>query len=233
MTPREAIPKSWTDHLTDAPCGLGLDLATSDKGTSNPSSLAVTQREGRIYKERLIVSWKTADPDVTTAITKMVIEDIIELNLNIRRLAIDASNEVFFARQLKKALRHLCSCVLVKGGEKLKHEGEEMDAKTLIGHIYVNAIEDGQVELPIGSFIYDDHRLVKSDRGSFQTDTGKNGQHGDTFDAGKLSIWALIKGSGKVEAFAVGPGSKSKPLRKGLFGSLRDRFSRRTNQLNT
>lgn len=233
MTPREAIPQAWTDHLTDAPIGLGLDLATSDKGTSNPSSLAVTQKEGRIYKVRLLISWKTSDPDVTTAIVKLVINDILKANVNIKRLSIDASNEVFFATKLKKDLRGLCQSVLVKGGEKLKHDGLEMDAKTLLGNLYVNALEDGQVELPSGSFIMDDHRLVKSDRGSFQTETGKNGQHGDTFDAVKHSIWGLIRGGGKVQATAVGPGSKNKAQRPGVIGSLRNRFSRKTNRLSS
>jgi hypothetical protein len=229
MKCRDAIPSSWVDHLTDAPVGLGLDLATSAKGTSNPSVLAATQKEGRIYRVRLIVSFKTENPDVTREVVKLVCEDILRKSINIRKLSVDASNEVFFARQLKTFIQNLCSATLVKGGEKIKHNGIEMDAKTLLGHLYVNAIEDGQVELPLGDFIFDDHRLVKNDRGGFITDLGKNGQHGDTFDAVKLSIWSLVKGGGKVQAQAI----TQKSLRTGLIGSLSDRFRKLKKTLST
>lgn len=232
MTPREAIPSSWVDNLTDNPVGLGLDLATSDKGTSNPSSLAVTQKVGTLYKIRLIVSWKTEDPAVTKAIVRLILDDIIKAGLRPKRLSIDASNEVFFAREIQKDLKNICSVSLVKSGVKIKHDGHELDAKTLIGNLYVNAIEDDLVELPTGDFIFTDHRLVKRERGSFQTETGKGGQHGDTFDGAKLSIWSLVKGGGKVKAQAVDITGKDKPLRRGLIGAIGNAI-RSSIQLNT
>lgn len=232
MTPREAIPTSWTDYLTDHSVGLGLDLATSDKKGSNPSSLSVTQKVGRVYKVRLLVAWKTEDPDVTKAITSLVINDIIHAGKSARRLSIDASNEVFFARELKKLLRSKCAVSLVKSGENIKHDGHELDAKTIIGNIYINALEDGQVELPEGTFIATDHRLVKRDRGSFTTDTGKGGQHGDTFDSTKLSIWSLIKGGGKVQAQAVDTTGKKKSQRRGVIGPIGN-FMRRNFKINS
>lgn len=232
MTPREAIPNTWIDFLTNHKIGLGIDLATSDKGTSNPSSLTVTQKVGRVYKVRLLVSWKTEDPDVTKAVVKMVLEDIRLAGFRAKRLSIDASNEVFFARQLKKFLRGHCSVTLVKGGEKIKYDGHELDAKTILGNLYINELEDGNIDLPENNFIFTDHRLVKRDRGSFVTETGKAGQHGDTFDSTKLSIWSLIKGGGKVKADAVDTTGKRKGRRKGVIGPI-GKSSHQTTKLNT
>ena len=220
MTTREAIPKSWIDHLGNGSLGLGTDLATTEKGTSNPSALAVTEQVGQRYLVRLLLAWKTADPDVTTAIIGHVLDDIAAANCRPKKLSIDASNEVFFATALKKKFQNKCPVILVKGGEKVKYKGEEFAAKTLLGNLYVNAIEDGLVSLPDGDFIRDDHRLVNREKGTFTTETGKNGQHGDTFDAVKHSIWALLVGGGRVQANAVDITGGNKPKRPGLIGPI-------------
>lgn len=233
MTPREAIPQSWTDHLTDGDIGLGLDLATSDKKTSNPSSLTVTQKIGRQFKTRFNVSWKTDDPAVTTAICELILDDLLKIGKKAKRLSIDASNEVFFAKELKKKFSKYCQIKLIKSGQNIKHDGHELDAKTLIGNIYINLIEDGLLDLPNSKFLFDDHRLVKRDRGSFTTETGKNGQHGDTFDSGKLSVWSLIKGGGSVSAQAVDTSGKAhSKSRPGLMGPISKGY-RNKQKINT
>lgn len=222
MNPRAAIPRSWTDRLGSGPLGLGLDLATTDKGTSNPSALTVLEGEhGRFYT-RLAVSWKTADPEVTEAILALILADLQDLRAIIRRLSIDASNEVFFATNLKTKFNSVVPVSLIKGGEKLEHKGESMLAKNLLGSLYVNALDDNILTLPSGQFLTDDHRLVQRERGTFVAATSRTGQHGDLFDSGKLALWSLIKGGGRVRADAVDiSGGGSAPLRPGLFGPIK------------
>lgn len=234
MTPREAIPLSWTDHLRDGPIGVGNDLGTTTKKTSNPSSITVIQKEGLIYHTRLVVTWKTDDPDVSEAMLQCVLDDIARAN-RCRRICLDASNEVFFATRLKKALIRFCPVELVKGGAKIDYKGESMNSKTLLGNIYVNCFEDGIITLPLGDWLKNDHRLVTKDRGSFVTALGRNGEHGDTFDSGKLAVYAIEKGSGRIQASgaAVGSMGGSKPKRPGIIGPIGQQARRFLNRLNS
>lgn len=230
MTPREALPSSWIDCLTGGAIGVGMDIGTTDKGVSNPSAVAVLEKVGRFFRERLLIAWKTDNPDISEAIITLVLEDLQGAKQPARRLSLDASNEVFFCKRLRKNIRKFCPVALVKGGQNLRYQGEDHQAKSLLGNLYINAIEDGELCLPAGDFIKDDHRLVSRERGSFQTATNSAGQHGDTFDAGKLALWSLLSGSGKIEASAVDiTGKNSKPLRQGLIGPLTQRARRKFN----
>ena len=64
----DAVPVGWLDYLSEpllgrvGRIGLGLDVATTEKATSNPSSLAVTEEVGLDYFVRLLLRWKTSDP---------------------------------------------------------------------------------------------------------------------------------------------------------------------------
>ncbi len=55
---------------------------------------------------------------------------------------------------------------------------------------------------PNERWIIDDRFLVKRDKGSFAADLGPNGEHGDTFDGGKLAYWPLLA-PGRAEAAGV------------------------------
>lgn len=225
MTPRQAISSEWAQRLTHGPLALGYDVATSEKGTSNPSALAVMQREGRICIARLIVSWKTREPAVARQIIAAALDDISHAGHKPRRLCIDASSEKFYAADIRTHFRARVATELVAGGQKLDFRGESLDAKSLLGNMYASALEDGLIFLPAGEWIEFDHRLVKREAGRFVTDLGPGGEHGDTFDAGKLSFWGLQSG-GTVRAHAaqVGTGvSGHQPLvnRPGLIGPLR------------
>lgn len=221
MTLREAIPRSWTDYLTGGTIGVGKDLGTTENKTSNPSSITVTEQVGRMFHVRLVVTWKTSDPDVSEAILQCVMDDIAAAH-QCKRLCLDASNEIFFATKLKKKFILICSVELVKGGAKIDYKGESMDSKTLLGNLYINLFEDSLITLPLGNWLRDDHRLVTKDRGSFKTNLGRNGEHGDTFDSGKLSIWAIVKGGGRIraDACAVGSMGATKPTRPGVIGPI-------------
>lgn len=222
MTPREAIPRSWTDHLTDGSIGLGLDLGTTENETSNPSALNVLQQSGLHFLTRFLVAWKSDNPDVTIGILQVVFDDLKAAGITVRRLCIDASNETFFAKRLQQIFSRYCIVELVKGGQNIKHEGIELPSKMMLGNLLINCIEDGHFSLPAGQFIPDDFRLVQRDRGSFTTAQGKGGWHGDTFDGSKLALWALLRGGGKVQAHAVDiRGGSSAALRPGLIGPIK------------
>lgn len=206
----QAIPNDWTALLEDAPVGLGLDLATTEKGTSNPSSLTAGQKwAGRFYA-RLVVAWKTADPDVTRAMVRLVLDQLAAADIRPRRLGVDSSNERFYAAELRKEFGGRVPVDLIAGQDKLEHRGTQLDAKTLLGNLYASALEDGLVVLPVDDFIAYDYRLVKREAGGFITDTGKGGEHGDCFDSGKLAYWALEGQGGPVAA---------EPLPVGEFAS--------------
>lgn len=200
MTPRDAIPRSWLDFLKEGPVGVGMDIATTDGPTSNPASITVTQETfGRLY-ERLVISWKTRDEAVATAMLTLVLEDLVSVpRMVIRACSLDASSEVFFCQRLAKALGKHCRFLLIKGGENLVFEGREHPAKELLGNLYVNAHTDGIIATPEAAWIKEDRRLVTRSKGRFVTVTGKAGKHGDTFDSGKHARWALMS-SGTVEA---------------------------------
>lgn len=225
MTPRQAITSEWAARLTQGPLSLGYDVATSEKGTSNPSAVSVLQREGRICITRLIVSWKTREPAVARQVLTAILDDIQNAGFKPRRLCIDASSEKYFAADMRTFLRARVATELVAGGQKLEFRGEALDAKTLLGNMYSSALEDGLIFLPAGEWIEFDHRLVKREAGRFVTDLGPAGEHGDTFDAGKLAYWGLhSSGSPQAHAAQVGTGvSGSQPLvnRPGLIGPLR------------
>lgn len=210
ITVSDAIPNTWLSRLTPEPLGLGLDLATTTKQTSNPSALSVGQRVSGRFIIRLLISWKTADPDVTRAVLRLVLDHIATGPARARRLCIDASNEVFFATDLRKMFGGRLPIELIKGGENIKFRNETLNAKTLLGNLYASLLEDGLCLLPADDWIALDHRLVKREAGGFVTDLGQNGQHGDTFDACKLSYWSVTGTGGNVTA---------DPLQVGSFGA--------------
>jgi len=226
MTPREAIPSSWTDHLQSGAVAIGLDLATTDKTTSNPSGLSVMEDYGGLLNERLVLAFKSADEAVTIAMVQCIFDDLQSAGKRVRACVIDATNETFFAQRLAKLFRKYCAVYLVKGSEKMEHAGETMIAKQLLGNLFANAHTDGQIASPAAAWIKDDRRLVKKIKGLFQTETNAVGQHGDTWDAGKLALWGLKK-KGRVEASGVAVGSSPHgPARRGVLRPLAKFFNK-------
>lgn len=200
MTPREVIPLGWTQYLRAGPLTWGLDLATTEKAKSNPSSLVVMEKWQGLFIERLVLAWKTADDQVTLQILALMFDDVAATNRKFRSGAIDATNETFFAQMVRREFRKYCAIYLIKGGEKLVHKSQEFDAKTLLGSMFVNAHTDGKIATPGASWIKDDRRLVKRNKGKFEADLGREGQHGDTFDGGKLALYCQLKAGGRSEA---------------------------------
>jgi hypothetical protein len=206
MTPRQAISKDWTRHLTGGPLGIGLDLATTANKKSNPSALVVSQQEGNRIIERLVISWKTMDDRVTKAVLRAVCDDIQATKRRPRGIAVDASNEVFLCRQIKREFSAVAPVHLIAGGASVTFKGIEYTFKVLLGNLYAGLYEDGLISHPDCQWIIDDRRLVQREKGTFKTDLGPNGEHGDTFDGGKLAYWTLTR-KGRAEIHAASTSS--------------------------
>jgi hypothetical protein len=238
IPPSHLVPPDWALHCGPGRLGIGHDVATTDKKTSNPSSLTVTEQIGTMHFQRLVVRWKTPDPDYA----KDLIESVLKAapRHQLRSLCIDASSEKYHARNLQTALRKYCPVHLIVSGEAITFEGLRYTYKTLLGDLYCTAFEDGCIALPPGDFIVTDHRLVKKHAGSYVTETDDEGAHGDTFDSGKLSYWSLIRKGGPTTAHAtsVGTGTQAPSTslrnRSGLIGPIRGRtFGPGPRTLNT
>jgi hypothetical protein len=222
MTPREAITRDWIDRMGDGPVALGYDIATTAKGTSNPSSVTVSQRDGKVAIARLIVVWKTPDPEVAKGVLEVVFDHLEFAGVKPRRLVVDASSERYYAANVAAVFRRRCPVELIGGNQKLKFRGEELDAKSLLGNMYASALEDGLFLLPAGEWIELDHRLVKREAGRFVTELGPNGEHGDTFDSSKLSYWGLQSGGQtRASSAPVGDAFGRQSLRRpGIIGPI-------------
>lgn len=190
--------------------GLGLDVATTEKDTSNPSALALVEAVNLDFIVRLLLRWKTSDPEVTIGIITSLLMRIAPRRA--RKLCVDATSEKFFAADVKRRLSPLVPVDLVVSSESILYLGEKMSVKAFLGNQLINELDDGHLILPDETWVKDDFRLVKRDRGSFITEVDSNGGHGDGFDAVKLAIHA-----------AKGPGgpSEATPAQVGSFGAQR------------
>ena len=201
------LPPGWERlfDLSEGPIGIGADPATTEGEKSNPFGIAVTQRIAGRYVTKLIISFKSKDPKKPKGI-------LYELatKLHARAVAIDASSEVYWATEVREMLEGVCTVILVKNSERLDFMGERILYKTYLGLLLVNAIDEGQVDVPNAVEVKDDFRLVKKMKGGFDnTLDSATGRHGDLFDGSKLSIHALIEGTEEVKADAAPVGSRA------------------------
>jgi hypothetical protein len=204
----DVLPDNLADFIDPGHprLGMGLDLATTTKKKSNPTVLALAQEVKPSIFFRLVMRWKTSDPDVTRAIISGLL-DRIPHGLRVRGLAIDATSERFFASDLRSEFAAKLPVQLVVSSEGIRHAGEDMNYKTFLGNSYVNLLEDGYAALPADEFIRVDHRLVFKEKGMFDCDIGEDGGHGDVFDACKLAQFVLRGSGGPAEAHAAGTGT--------------------------
>jgi len=209
----------WMDLIGNGRLGLGYDVATTNNGASNPSSLALVEEMGRMEAVRLLLRWRTADPEESRVILRTIIRLLKMRGRKLRRLCIDATNERYFATDLKGELVAQVPVELIIGGAGTSFRGEDMDMKTYLGSMMVNAFEDAEVLLPYETWVRDDFRLVKKDKGRFVNETDTDGNHGDCFDSTKMALHALRHGSGPVEATACPVGLLS-GVKQGRAGIL-------------
>lgn len=194
--------QNWlAQHLGSGKVGLGWDLATTEKATSNPSSVAVVEGSGSEDIVRAIFTWKTNDPGIQEERIRMIVQGVKHRREGgrARRLCIDATNERLFSAQMKRALAAELPVTLVVGSETIERPGAEpMNMKQFLGGLLVGRLEDNHLTLPPARYVREDFRLVKKERGSFVCEPDASGRHGDTFDATKLGVWAKESDQGAL-----------------------------------
>jgi hypothetical protein len=177
--------------------GAGYDIATTTKAKSNPSGLTLTQGRGDQRWARLIIRWKCSNPKFTKRLIRRALEILKEAGGKIRKLCIDASNERFYAREVADDLNDVCDSELIVSGEVRELPGEEgndqnkVRMKELTGNLLVNTATDRLLALPADKWVRDDFLLQKKEKGLFVCDLDSAGNHGDTFDSTKLSVFAF------------------------------------------
>ena len=187
-------------HLGAGKVGLGWDLATTESESSNPSSFTVLeQQDAANWSGVVTIAWKTADPAIAKDRATRIVQ-VVNLRPEggrARRLAVDATNERYFAAEVQREFAGLVPVECVIASETVENPGEEsITLKALLGNQLVADLNENRGTLPPERYIKDDFRRVKRDRGSFDTEIGPNGEHGDTFDSHKLALHALTSNTG-------------------------------------
>lgn len=184
--------------------GVGYDIATTTNKKSNPSSITLTRSKGAERAARLIVRWKSANPEFSKSVVLRSCETLKHGGGQIRAVAIDGSNERYFADIVRTALQELgFTVIIVVSGETVENPDNpkaSMRLKEKTGNLLVNTATDRLLALPPDKWVKDDFLLAKKEKGLFVTELDAAGNHGDTFDSTKLSLWALASG-GAVEAW--------------------------------
>lgn len=212
MTLTEAFPLSCLDHVGDGPLALGVDLGTTTGKTSNPTALALVEAEGLERIVRLAARWKTDKPDVTKGILVMLCAELVRRGKALRVVAIDSSNERFFAADCRAALSALARVELVILGTKVEYRGEPMMRKArACGRVEAAAV-DNRLRLPRAGWIQKDLRQMVKEAGRYEAAVDADGSHADFFIALALGLDEL-ESSGPAEAMAVSIGGQ--PRKRG------------------
>lgn len=218
MIATEALSADWTARLRGGKIGIGYDVATTEKKKSNPSSITVTEDFAGTYWQRLVIRFKTQDPEAAMQVLESILSACppkLLLSLNV-----DASNEKYHARTVKARMRRHCQVNLIGSGETVIWQQEKFSYKTLLGNLYVSAFEDHRIAMAGSEWLVKDHRLVKNHAGGYATDLDDEGNHGDTFDSGKLAHWAHVHRSPRsaagIGAMQVGGTGRAPSDRRGM-----------------
>ena len=182
------------DHLGAGQVGIGLDLATTEKQTSNPTAITVIERFGIELIAVLTCVWKTRDPAIAKDRIRRIVQAVADRPAGgrARGLGIDATSERYFAAELARDLRPHLPVHLLVSSETIQLPGQEAcTLKSYLGNLFVGELDDNHVTLAPERYIKEDFRLVKRDRGTFATDISPDGKHGDTFDSHKNAAYVL------------------------------------------
>jgi hypothetical protein len=185
-----------------AKVGLGFDVATTTAETSNPSVLAIGEEHGPDFVYRGCCAWKTRDPAIAQERLGAVLKVVAARpGGRAKALALDATNEKYFAEDTKKHFRREVPVILVVASEKVEKPGLDKPTnwKEFLGDQYVAKLDDNHLTVPPEQWFKADHRLVKKDRGKFVCEPDSDGHHGDTFDAGKLALHAVTGHAGGMQ----------------------------------
>jgi hypothetical protein len=179
--------------------GIGVDWATTEKESSNPTSVTVMERNGIEKIAVLTIVWKTRDPDLAIERLRAIVQTVNARPAGgrARRICQDATSEKYHCANVRKELGALVTVEDLVGSETIELPGKEpMTMKAYLGNKWVGEIDDGHATLAPERYLKEDFRLVKRDRGSFTTEISPSGQHGDTFDSHKNASHALDSTNG-------------------------------------
>ncbi len=194
--------KFLVEHLGDGKVGLGWDLATTEKESSNPSAVTVMEQRGVELLEVGVFVWKTKDPKLATERMHRIAHAVALRKSGgpPRRLCIDATNERYFAMQMRDHFGGFVPVELVIGSETIELPGREesITMKQYLGDQYVAELNDNHLTLPPERYLKEDHRLPRKEKGQFVCIPDPQGRHGDTFDSGKLALRALRSTQGAI-----------------------------------
>lgn len=216
------FPVDWRRVLGTGVFAVGADPATTENEKSNPFAITIMERVGMMYFARLIVRFKTSDGEKAKAFLREACT--LGDNRRLRRLVVDASSERFWAAEVKREFSKFCPVDLMVSGEKTTYQGEEMNVKSYLGNLLVNALDDITLAVPEATWLKDDFRLVMRDKGSFVNRVDSAGNHADTFDSTKNALHGLVTRSGPVRAEAAQVGTYGRSS-----GDIRDRYRTRPN----
>lgn len=210
------FPDNWIDlFVAGKRVGIGLDVATTEGGKSNPSALALVQEVSHDYYARLVLRWKSADPRVTIQALEHAIG--ITKRAPLSGIAIDSTSERYFAAGVRQHFQGRARIIPVISSESVEWKGESLSYKAFLGNLLVNTFDDGRLGIPQDSWLEKDLRSVQRMRGSFHADVDEDGNHADCFDAIKLGLFVLTADSGIIEACACRIGFDQSERKARLF----------------
>jgi hypothetical protein len=192
-------------NLRGGEVGVGYDIATTVKATSNPSSVTVTERSGSEYAQRSVLLWKEKEPAIVRERLREIFTTIAQRDEGgaARRFAIAATAERYFAKDAADHLRDLVPTELVIESEGIQPPGydKNVNFKTYIGDIYSASVNDNHYALPPDEYVKLDQRMTVKNAGRYECEPDTStGMHGDTFVSGGMAHYAL---SGRFAPFGA------------------------------
>lgn len=188
--------------LGSGPATAGVDWASSQKEGSNPTAVTITEADGENEIQRLVCTWKVSNPEVQI---ERLIRLVSAVNARkeggrMRRLGQDATGQQLFCRTVAARLAHMVPVESVVMSESLELPTYDtpVSKKTYFGDLYVSKFNDNRIAVPPERYIREDHRLPKKIKGLYVCDPAPNGQHGDTFDSGKIASRMLRSSAGAL-----------------------------------
>ena len=183
-------------NLRDGEVGVGFDIATTTKETSNPSSVTVTERNGTERSQRLVVLWKEKKPQIVRERLRQIFDAIADRPKGGRakRFCILAQSERYFAEETSDELAGVVPTTLVIESVAIQPPGyaKPTNYKTYLGDIYSAAVNDNHYAMPPSEYLKRDQRMTVKNAGRFECDPEPDGKHGDTFCSGEAAEFALM-----------------------------------------
>lgn len=204
----------WPPEMEELPAGalshvkgvvtIGVDPATTEKETSNPTGLAIQRKEGADVHLPTLLWWKTADPRVQRSRMLLLVRTLLAMNVRVKCVGIDATNERGLAREIRDDLSTLAPVVLLIGSENVAGvkdtDGFNINVKQHKGNLLSAAGESERLIVSAHRYVYGDWMRVVKKKGTYDASVGSAGEHGDTFDAAANAMFVDEVG-GPVEVF--------------------------------